>query len=77
MQHHSCIECGQPLHQYEQQCGPYQRNDAGELVGTGSLTLVECHNPACRLHMVTASMKCYPTTAANFLAGLRIRAVAS
>lgn len=64
---HFCIECGSDLHSFEQQCGPYVRNDAGELVATGSMTLVECHNPGCGLYYVTASLKMYLDTVGKFL----------
>lgn len=62
-----CIECGKQLHSFEQQCGPYERDSAGQLIATGSMTLVECHTSGCSLYYVTASLKMYMDTVGKFL----------
>jgi hypothetical protein len=70
----TCIECQQPLHQYEQECGPFTRNADGELIATGRTVIVECVNAKCDLWMVTASVQNYPTTTATYLNSRRAKA---
>lgn len=67
MTKHFCIECSQELHTAVQECGPYVRNERGELVGQGRMVIMECVNAKCDLFMVTASLENYPTTTANYL----------
>jgi hypothetical protein len=74
MSKHFCIECGNELHTYEQECGPFTRNADGELIATGRTVIVECVNARCTLWMVTSSVQNYPTTTANYLNSRRANA---
>ncbi len=70
-----CKYCNQPLHIEYQECAPYGRNEAGELVGLGRMIQVDCRNDnvngtggECDAFMVTGNGPNFQVTIDRYVA---------
>lgn len=73
-----CRYCGAPLHVERQECGPYTRNDAGQIVALGVTLQFDCRNAntdgagqPCDAYMATASGPNWQATIDRYVEWMR------
>lgn len=73
-----CRYCGAPLHVEVQECGPYTRNDQGQIIALGKTLQFDCRNTnvdgagtPCDAYMATASGSGWQTTIDRYVEWMR------